>query len=731
MAGSKKALILLLTLILCNLQAFSAAKKKSENKGQNYFPESYALLEKKMQEEVSVITSAFLAENIFYKTNNSSFKDSIEKLKEVCDECIKLSDSALPSKEEEFYKTEFNLLKKLTLLTQELLKNIILINEKTTLTISKPEDIKLTLRSENDIYSKTLVSNAASLLDIRKNISSIRTSQAVSESYSLKNKSPYLTNLLQSIVSACSEIEKTTTNFSIKFWIESAKYYSQAALLIAEEDKKNTDKLLSYIDEKKEEKFAGKCISECKNAESIFESDKKILQNSIENLNEGYGFRTNFINEQKTIEESIKQIDDLKNSLNEISKKAEEKYFKAKIAVNTIETSYQKGISFYNKKDYLQSFNQQQKAMTLYTELESELKNDCDLRNQIYVKLSELKQNIIDAEKPLFVIEQRNFKINARKAYDSGNFENAAFIITQAEEKRSLWERMMDSELESDSELERLKDFVNTAIAIKEGREISRYDSKSPEILQNLYEAQKNFTQGEKLFNEGKKQEAESFLKTAEEKIQLVKNYYPRNREAGILRLKIDQLTDKKAFDASFPEKIEKLKKEVTSSNSSSRQAYSELLDLYEINPSYPQLKKIITEAEYTLGFRQRPADSSQIKKAAELSLQAEDALNQAKRDDILLEHARSLCNQALALNSDDSRAITVLDEIARRKGEKPAVILSSSDEDLYHKALKDYQSGNLADAKLKINTLLKNNNNARSAKIIKLKGLVERKLNE
>ena len=67
----------------------------------------------------------------------------------------------------------------------------------------------------------------------------------------------------------------------------------------------------------------------------------------------------------------------------------------------------------------------------------------------------------------------------------------------------------MDITLEPDAELERLKDYVNTAIAIREGREISAYDSKAPEMRQNLSIAKKYYQEGEKLSSKGKKKESE------------------------------------------------------------------------------------------------------------------------------------------------------------------------------------------------------------------------------
>ncbi|MBO6177494.1 MAG: hypothetical protein J6O39_08145 [Treponema sp.] len=688
-------------------------------------------LEKKALDCARNIKHNFSSENIFTQFDSEKVTDAVSKLNVHIEQCKRLNSlSSLIKKSETEYEKQMNM-------TEQLLSDVNLLSEiiqkikaSLNLTVKKPEDIKLSLRTRNDAYSDTLVKNAEALFTYGKTVSSIKSSQDLITLKNLNGRTEFISELTDSISSACSEIERISTSGSINLWIETARYYAEAASLITSEDEGITAVLNSYINETEETKYAGKCKTECANALQSFTTDIQILSDGIKKLNAGYGYRTNFISEQRSIEESIKKISGLQEKIHTISKTAEKKYLTAKIAENSVTVLFDKAYELYKKNDFIEAFNQYQKADALYNSLEAELKNDGDLRNDLYQKLTKLKQDIINGEKPLFVIQQRKYKTDARRAYDSGNFENAFYILSQAEEKRRLWSKMMDYELESDMELERLKDFVNTAIAIKEGREISRYDSKSPEILQNLADAQMNFKKGEILFKEGKKNEAVPYLETAEEKIQLVKNFYPRNKDAGLLRLKIDQLTDKESFDATFPEKIERLKAEIKSSDISSQQAYSDLLDMYEINPAYPGLKKIITEAEYTLGYRQRPANNSQIKKASELSQQAQKALNEAGRDEILLEHARSLANQALAINSDDNTAIKVLDEIARRRGEKPAVILSAADEDLYQKALKDYRDGNLADAKIKLNRLLENKNNSLSAKIIRLKENVERKLN-
>ncbi len=154
--------------------------------------------------------------------------------------------------------------------------------------------------------------------------------------------------------------------------------------------------------------------------------------------------------------------------------------------------------------------------------------------------------------------------------------------------------------------------------------------------------------------------------------------------------------------------------------------AYSDLQDLYEIEPNYPGLSSLIRQAEIDLGIRERPVDNSAKIQAQALAKQAQDALVLAGRDSLALENAKATANQALKLDPNNDTAIAVLDEIALRTGAQSAVVLSAADEERYQLALTYLQNGNVVAANSQLQLLLKNSSNRRSAKVLKLKSRIE-----
>ena len=216
----------------------------------------------------------------------------------------------------------------------------------------------------------------------------------------------------------------------------------------------------------------------------------------------------------------------------------------------------------------------------------------------------------------------------------------------------------------------------------------------------------------------------------ASEKINQVKIYYPRNKTASVLALRITKTLDPENFEDIFKSKVNELKQvDYSTRNSMAQESYSNLLDLYEMNSSYSGLKNMIESAEYSLGLKQKPADRSVLAKAEKLAQESQDLLNKAGRDTILLEQAKTKAQSAIEIDPENNKAIKVLDEIALRTGQQSAVILSSSDEALYQSALADLQKNKVFDANSKLTKLLQNSANSRSAKILKLKKRIEAQL--
>ena len=289
----------------------------------------------------------------------------------------------------------------------------------------------------------------------------------------------------------------------------------------------------------------------------------------------------------------------------------------------------------------------------------------------------------------------------------------------------------MDVELDADEELDRLNNLVNTALAIKSGKELNPNDALYPEMSQILSMSNQYYKQAQDLLEEGNKEEATVYLNKAKDKLNELKIIYPRNQQANLLSMRIDQILDIKQFNEAFRTRFEELKLVNYSLRDSSAQiAYSDLQDLYELEPDYPGLKAFMSQTEINLGLKQRPVDNSSLEEAQALAEQAYAQLMAAERDTIKLESARNLANRAIVLNPNNDLAVSVLDEVALRTGTSAAVILSSRDEEKYQQAITYLQNGNVVAANSNLQELLKTPANRRSAKVQKLQSRIQGMLN-
>lgn len=613
---------------------------------------------------------------------------------------------------------------------KKLTGNLILLQAELKKTHAVPENKIASVRSENDSYANDLVSSASNISTWGRTAATTAKSYAFSTLASIQDENLSWKVLSDSIRQASFKTETKCTQSAVALWVSVADYYADTGVLLYNEDSAAFAKLKQYMEGKDGVFYPSRCVKELETLKENITKDKAVLEDCKVKLNNGYIYRSNFIRQQETISASSAKISELEKEFNIIESDAEEKLLKANLAKNEVELYYSRAKTASEKNNFQNSYSNFQSANNAYARLSADLKNDGDIQNEVFEKLAKLRNEIIEKHQPLFNKEIRSLKNEARTSYYAGDFEKAAGALTQADNKREMWEKLLDITLEPDAELERLKNFVNTAIAIKEGREIQSYDAKAPEMRQNLSLAAMYFEKGTDLIKKGKRKEAEVYFNRATEKINQVKIYYPRNKIASVLSLKITKILDEKNFEEIFKVKVDELKQvNYESKNSLAQESYSSLLDLYEMNSSYPGLKALIEKAEYALGLKQKPADKSALTKAAGLAKEAQELLGKAGRDPILLQQAKGKAQAAVELNPDNSAAITVLDEIALRSGQQAAVVLSAADEALYQNALADLQKNKVFDANAKLTQLMKNSVNARSAKIIKLKKRIEAQL--
>ena len=593
-----------------------------------------------------------------------------------------------------------------------------------------PENKILSIRSENDEYANNLVLSASNLTAWGKTAASSAKSHALSTLSSIQDEKLSWSKLAVPYRQASFKTEAKCTQSAVAMWVSIANYYADTGVLLFQEDSADCEKLKGYMQGTDGVYYPSRCVKDLELLKDNIRKDKVAIARCKTNSSIGYMCRSHFLRQKEIISAHTAKVSALEKDFNTIEADAEGKLLKARLAKNEIEIYCDRARVFNEENNFQQSFSNFQSANSAYIRLTEDLMNDGDIQGEVFSKLSELRNSIIARQQPVFNREIRAFKNEARTSYYAGEFEKAIGFLSQADSKRDMWAKLLDVTLDPDTELERLKNFVNTAIAIKEGSEIQPYDAKAPEMRQNLSIAGKYYEKGSELLKQGKRKEAEPYFNRATEKINQVKIYYPRNKIASVLSLKITKILDEKNFDEIFRVKVDELKQvNYASRNSLAQESYSSLLDLHEMNPNYPGLAAIIENAEYSMGLKQRPADKTGIAKAASLAKEAQELLGKAGRDTLLLQQAKEKAQAAIDLNPDNSIAITVLDEIALRTGQQAAVVLSAKDEAIYQSALADLQKNNIFDANAKLAQLMKNSVYARSAKIIKLKKRIEAQL--
>ncbi|MEJ5189647.1 MAG: hypothetical protein WHT84_10590, partial [Breznakiellaceae bacterium] len=245
-----------------------------------------------------------------------------------------------------------------------------------------------------------------------------------------------------------------------------------------------------------------------------------------------------------------------------------------------------------------------------------------------------------------------------------------------------------------------------------------------PEMSQLLSIAKNAFEEGKTLLRQGKRNEAQEKFNLAKQKIQEVRLLFPLNQEASLLDLQIDQILDPQAFAANFRQRLAMAQAKLTSAP---QEAYSELQDLYTIDPQYPGLKTIIERVEIQLGIRLPPPDPASLARARELIQAARRIIDSNLRSQFPV--ALEQLNEALKLNPNSEEAITLKDRIQAEVGGQAVVVLSSAAEREYQRAVQELQNGNTIVALSIVQQLLQDPKNRNVPKLRELERRIQARL--
>ncbi|HHU35909.1 MAG TPA: hypothetical protein GXZ47_01635 [Treponema sp.] len=343
------------------------------------------------------------------------------------------------------------------------------------------------------------------------------------------------------------------------------------------------------------------------------------------------------------------------------------------------------------------------------------LQDSIALRQESDRNLENLGNDITRTENEYVVREVRQLISSGRNLYYLGNFDQAEQVFIQANN------RWRVTNIEQNAEVTHWLDIVNTALSMKTGRNIPVSAPLYPQMSQILSNANKMYIQGRQLISTGGRMEAVSLLTDAKKKLQQVQLVYPLNREAGELTLRIDQVIDPEVFRLFFRQKVEYIR---ANYRSEGRTVYSELLDLYEIDPSFPGLKKLVDDVEIYLGVKIPPPNPASISRSTELTRSARRIYDANTRS--MFQVALSQLDEAIKLNPDNQSAIALKDRVQTAIGGQAVAVLSAEDESRYQQAVQELQRGNKITASAIVEQLLQNSKSRNSTKILDLKKRID-----
>ncbi len=591
------------------------------------------------------------------------------------------------------------------------------------------------LRDNLDEVSQFYIDKSNIFADYVNKTEALIHSQWILDAKKNSNETGLWTEMLDTYMTTCEYISKTCNTKSGETTLSAGTRLISAAKQMYVEDTEKYQALMSLIPEASEEdsrQYPTKLLNSINTFRQSMALDITTMTNCSKLLGTGsFSQSSNIQYMQRKIKESIDNIQKLSSQTDSLVQQAQAQQKEAMQAQSQIDIYYNRARAAFNSGDFTTARNNLDRASSLYTSLIDNLKRDVSIQDETYNKISTLKQSIAEKQQPLLVQEVRVLKNNAKNAYYAGNFDEASQQITLADETIQNWSRFMDMEVEKDEELERLKNLINTALAIKSGKELNPNDALYPEMSQILSISNQYYQQGQNLIGSGKTADGKALLSKAKDKLNELKIVYPRNQQANLLSMRIDQILDLKQFNETFKTRVDELKRvNYANRDLMAQESYSDLQDLYELSPNYPGLADFKYQVELTMGLKQKNIDAPANDESQAIARKAQQTLASAGRDPMALEAARKLANQALAINSSNDLALSVLDEVALRTGSQAAVVLSAADEAKYQQAITYLQNGNVIAANSNLQEILKKPANRRSAKVQKLQSRIKGMLN-
>jgi len=339
-----------------------------------------------------------------------------------------------------------------------------------------------------------------------------------------------------------------------------------------------------------------------------------------------------------------------------------------------------------------------------------ELQDSLVLRQMRDNQLIPLGQAIDAAENETIIVQVRNLLNSARNSYYAGDFQQAENNLVFA---RNRWNV---TNTEENEEIVYWLGIVRTALSASSGRVIPPTAPLYAEMSQLLSLAQRNYEDGVRFVNINQRSQGLVKFDEARQLTREVRLMFPLNQQAGILELRIEQFLDPAAFNASFEQR---LRAAIAGTRARSLEAYADLQNLAEINPRYPNMRALLTQAQYDMGFLPPPPNPADVARSRELTASAGRIMdnNQTTQFDVALRQL----NEAISLNPENTEATRLRDRLLPRMNIPSSIVLSSEDENSYQRALRELEAGNNLTALALVERLMQNPSNRNITKLVDL----------
>ncbi len=231
-----------------------------------------------------------------------------------------------------------------------------------------------------------------------------------------------------------------------------------------------------------------------------------------------------------------------------------------------------------------------------------------------------------------------------------------------------------------------LRQTIQAAMELSQGREISRLDPKADVVNAFIKNAQDNIAVGR--------------LTVAMQNVKDALAVAPNYGAAKVLQLRIKKQTDPSGFERDAAAQIATyLKMGADSTNvEGQKTAYLALLDYSRLDPKFAaELRAPIQELEYSLGLVRRPPTPQQVARSSALVQQA--SLVQQPGTPQAFQSALDLLKQALQVNPDNTDAVRLDGLIRTRMGSTALAALTPADTQTYNQAFSMFLSGAYQDA--------------------------------